>query len=69
MLSVLDSYTIQSVDDVAMKLASDFRRRRIERNLTRDQLAGMAQISVSNIVRFEQKGLISLKNLIALALA
>lgn len=69
MLSVLDGYTIQSVDDVAMKLASDFRRRRIERNLTRDQLAGMAHISVSNIVRFEQKGLISLKNLIALALA
>lgn len=69
MLSVLDGYTIDNVDDVAAKMASDFRRRRIERNLTREQLAEMAQISVSNIVRFEQKGLISLNNLIALALA
>lgn len=28
-----------------------------------------AEIAVSNLVRFEQKGLISLKNLIALAMA
>jgi len=60
MLSVLESYTFETTDDVAMKMAEDFRRRRIEKNLTREQLAEKAQIPVSNIVRFEQKGLISL---------
>ena len=69
MLSVLDSYTIDSSDDIAMKLAEDFRRRRIEKNLTREQLDQMSTVALSNIVRFEQKGLISLKNLIELAVA
>lgn len=69
MLSVLDGYTLESVDDVSQKLAEDFRRRRIEKNLTREQVAEMADVAVSNVVRFEQKGLVSLKNLIALALA
>jgi len=68
-LSVLDGYTLTSVDDVSLKLADDFRRRRIEKNLPREQLAEMAGVAVSNVVRFEQKGLISLKNLIALAIA
>ena len=69
MLSVLDNYVLETVDDVAIKLAEDFRHRRVEKNLTREQLAEMAGIAVSNIVRFEQKGFISLSNLIALALA
>jgi transcriptional regulator with XRE-family HTH domain len=69
MLSVLDSYTLESIDDIADKLREDFRRRRIEKNLTRDEVAQAANVAVSNIIRFEQKGLISLKNLIALAMA
>ena len=69
MLSVLDNYTLESIDDIADKLRADFRRRRIEKNLTREEVAQAANIAVSNIVRFEQKGLISLKNLIALAMA
>lgn len=69
MLSVLDNYTLESIDDIADKLREDFRRRRIEKNLTREEVAQAANIAVSNIVRFEQKGLISLKNLIALAMA
>ena len=69
MLSVLDNYALESEDDIALKLAEDFRHRRIEKNLTREEMAQMAGIAVSNIVRFEQKGLISLKNLIALAMA
>lgn len=68
-LSLLDNYTFETGDDIAMKLAGDFRRRRIEKGLTREQVAEAAEIAVSNIVRFEQKGLISLKNLIALAMA
>jgi len=69
MLSVLEGYTLDSADDIALKLAEDFRRRRIEKNLTREEVAQMANVAVSNIVRFEQKGLISLKNMISLAMA
>lgn len=68
-LSVLNSYILESADDIALKLAQDFRNRRIEKNLTREQVAEQAQVAVSNIVRFEQKGLISLKNLISIAMA
>lgn len=68
-LSVLDNFSLESVDDVAMKMANDFRARRIEKNLTREQVAEKSGIAVSNIVRFEQKGLISLKNLIGIAMA
>lgn len=68
-LSVLEDYALESEADIALKLAEDFRRRRIEKNLTREEMAQMAGIAVSNLVRFEQKGLISLKNLIALAMA
>ena len=68
-LSVLDNYTFETVDDIALKLAEDFRRRRIEKNLTREEVAQLADVALSNLVRFEQKGLISLKNLIALAMA
>ena len=35
----------------------------------REEVAAKAGVAVSNIVRFEQKGLISLKNLIGLAIA
>ncbi len=68
-LSVLDSYTMEIAEDISKKLADDFRQRRIEKNLTRNQIAAKAKISLSNVTRFEQKGLISLSNLIALAMA
>ena len=68
-LSVLENYTIDNADDIAKAMANDFRKRRIEKNLTRGQVAEKANVAVSNIVRFEQKGLISLKNLIGIAMA
>ena len=69
MLSVLDGYTFESADDIAKEIAAEFRRRRVEKNLTRVQVAERSGVAVSNIVRFEQKGLISLANLIVLAMA
>jgi transcriptional regulator with XRE-family HTH domain len=69
MLSILDDYTIDTAEDIALKLAEDFRCRRIEKSMTREEVAESASVALSNIVRFEQKGLISLKNLIALAMA
>lgn len=68
-LSILDGYTLSNADDIAKEIADDFRKRRIEKNLTRDVVAEMSGVAVSNIVRFEQKGLISLKNLIDIAMA
>ena len=69
MLSVLENFTLDNSEDISMDLANDFRRRRIEKNLTREQVADRAGVAVSNIIRFEQKGMISLKNLIELAIA
>lgn len=68
-LSILEDYALDNTDDIAIKLASDFRTRRIEKNLTRKQVAEKSNVSVSNIIRFEQKGLISLKNLIGIAVS
>lgn len=68
-LSVLEQFTLDNADDIAKGIANDFRKRRIEKNLTRDQIAEKSGVAVSNIVRFEQKGLISLKNLVCIAMA
>lgn len=68
-LSLLENYALDNADDIAKAMANDFRKRRIEKNLTREQVAEKANVAVSNIVRFEQKGLISLKNLIGIAMA
>ena len=68
-LAILDSYLHDNPDEIAKEMANDFRRRRIEKNLTREQVADKSGVAVSNITRFEQKGLISLKNLISIAMA
>ena len=68
-LSLLENYTLDTVDDIAKGIAEDFRKRRIEKNLTREQVAEKSGIALANIVRFVQKGLISLKNLIGIAMA
>ena len=68
-LSLLENYTLDNTDDIARTLANDFRKRRIEKNLTRELVAEKSGVAVSNVVRFEQKVLISLKNLIGLAMA
>ena len=68
-LSLLENYTLDTVDDIAKGIAEDLRKRRIEKNLTREQVAEKSGIALANIVRFEQKGLISLKNLIGIAMA
>ncbi len=69
MLSILESCTLDNAADIAKALAGDFRKRRVEKNLTRELVAEKSGVALSNIVRFEQKGLISLQNLINLAIA
>lgn len=67
-LAILDSYIHNNPDEIAMDMSNDFRRRRIEKNITKEQVAEVSGVAVSNIIRFEQKGLISLKNLISIAM-
>lgn len=69
MLSLLESLMPEPTNAVARKIADDFRKRRIEKGLTREDIAKKSGVAVSNIARFEQKGLISLTNLIELAIA
>lgn len=68
-LSFLDQYTLPTPEDAAKKIADDFRSRRIEKGITRENVAEMSGVALANVTRFEQKGLISLKNLISLASA
>ena len=68
-LAILDNYLHDNPDEIAKEMANDFRRRRIEKNMTREQVADKSGVAVSNITRFEQKGLMSLKNLIGFAMA
>lgn len=68
-LSFLDNYALSNSNDIAQQLAHDFKQRRIEKNLTREDIAEKSGIALGNIARFEQKGLISLQNLIGLATA
>ena len=68
-LSLLDNYMHNNADEISKTLADDFRKRRIEKGLTREQVAERSGVALSNVARFEQKGLISLRNLISLAIA
>ena len=69
MLSVLESFVLPDADDIARKLADDFRCRRVECGLTREAGAEKSGVALANVTRVEQKGLISLKNLILLAVS
>lgn len=67
-LSLLDGYTLPSAEDIGKHIAGDFRARRIEKGVSREMIAKRANMPLSNVARFEQKGLISLTNLIKLAI-
>lgn len=68
-LSVLDTYSLPSAEDIGQLISADFRKRRVEKGLTREEISSQADVPLSNVARFEQKGLISLTNLIKLAAA
>ena len=69
MLALLESLMPEPAEDVARKIADDFRQRRVEKGMTRSDIAKKSGVSLANIARFEQKALISLNNLIELAIA
>lgn len=56
-LAILDNYLHDNPDEIAKEMANDFRRRRIEKNMTREQVADKSGVAVSNITRFAQKSI------------
>ncbi|MCD8183156.1 MAG: helix-turn-helix domain-containing protein [Bacteroides sp.] len=62
------SYTLENEEDIAEKIARDMRCRRVERNISREMLAKESGVALANIVRFENYHLISLQNLIKIAM-
>ena len=57
-LAILDNYLHDNPDEIAKEMANDFRRRRIEKNMTRE-VVDKSGVAVSNITRFEQKGIMA----------
>ena len=68
-LSVLDNFTFDNPDDIMMQVAENFRKRRVEKNITRQRIAELSGVPLSTVARFEQKGLIAFESLIKLAMA
>lgn len=55
-LAIYDNYLHDNPDEIVKEMAKDFRRRRIEKNMTRE-VVDKSGVAVSNITRFEQKGI------------
>ena len=58
-LSLLENYTLDTVDDIAKGIAEDFRKRRIEKNLTREQVAEKSGIAMAMEYTSEVKNIFS----------
>lgn len=68
-LSVLNNFTLDNADDIAQQVAESFRKRRVEKNITRQRISELSGVPLSTVARFEQKGLIAFESLIKLAMA
>ncbi|MDE6295816.1 MAG: helix-turn-helix domain-containing protein [Muribaculaceae bacterium] len=68
-LSVLEGFTLDNPDDIMQQVAENFRKRRVEKNITRQRIAELSGVPLSSVARFEQKGLIAFESLIKLAMA
>ena len=69
LLYVLEGFVLDNSEDIAMEVAENFRRRRVEKNITRQRIAELSGVPLSTVTRFEQKGLIAFGSLIKLAMA
>lgn len=68
-LSILSNFTLDNADDIAQQVAESFRKRRVEKNITRQRISELSGVPLSTVARFEQKGLIAFESLIKLAMA
>lgn len=68
-MSLLEGFKLDNANDIAQEVADNFRKRRVEKNITRQLISQMSGVPLSTVARFEQKGLISFESLIRLAMA
>lgn len=68
-LYLLDGFVLDNAEDVMHEVAENFRKRRVEKNITRQRISEMSGVPLSTVARFERKGLISLESLVKLAMA
>ena len=52
-----------------LQVAENFRKRRVEKNITRQRIAELSGVPLSTVTRFERKGLIAIESLIKLTMA
>ena len=69
MLSLLDGFVLDNSEDIARQVAENFRKRRVEKNITRQRISESSGVPLSTVARFEQKGLIAFESLVKLAMA
>lgn len=67
-LAVLDGFVLDDADDIARQVAENFRKRRVEKNITRLRISELSGVPLSTVARFEQKGLIAFESLVKLAM-
>ena len=68
-LALLEGFALDNAEDIARQVADNFRRRRVEKNITRQRVAELSGVPLSTVARFEQKGLIAFESLVKLAIA
>lgn len=68
-MPLLYDFNLDSADDLAQRLATNVKRRRLEKGLSRGALSMMSGVPVPTIAKFEQQHSISLKGFLALAKA
>ncbi|MDE6082154.1 MAG: helix-turn-helix domain-containing protein [Muribaculaceae bacterium] len=68
-LALLENFTLDNSEDIMLQVAENFRKRRVEKNITRQHIAEKSGVPISTVARFEQKGLIAFESLIKLAMA
>lgn len=60
---------MNNADDISQQVADSFRKRRVEKNITRQRISELSGVPLSTVARFEQKGRIAFESLVRLAMA
>ena len=68
-MPLLYDFNMDSADDLAIRLAENVKRRRLEKGLSRKALSMMSGVPAPTIAKFEQQHSISLVGFLALAKA
>jgi transcriptional regulator with XRE-family HTH domain len=68
-MPLLYNFDIESPEELLAILAQNLQKRRLEKGLSRNALAGLSAVPAPTIAKFEQKHTISLASFVALAKA